>query len=134
MELHLKTIGILLILLSIIHVGFPKYFKWKEELKLLSIMNRQMMYIHSFFIALTVLLMGILCITSASELINTTFGRKISLGLCLFWTTRLFIQFFGYSSKNWKGKSFETSIHFVFTLFWSYLSITFLWVFLDKSF
>ena len=130
MELHLKIIGILLIVLALIHIGFPRYFKWKEELSSLSIMNRQMMYVHSSFIAFTVFLMGLLCLTSSSELIGTVLGKRISLGLGIFWTARLFIQFFGYSTKVWKGKTFETTIHILFSLFWTYLSAIFILIYL----
>jgi hypothetical protein len=84
------------------------------------------MYVHSFFIAFVVLLIGVLCLTSAEELTSTTLGKRISLGLGIFWTTRLFIQFFGYSSKLWKGKSFETSVHIFFSIFWVYLSTIFI--------
>ena len=130
MELHLKIIGSLLIMLALAHIGFPRPFKWKEELKSISIINRQMMYVHSFFIAFAVFLMGLLCMTSSSELIGTVLGKRISLGLGLFWTTRLFIQFFGYSSKVWKGKIFETTVHILFSLFWIYLSAVFIMTYL----
>jgi hypothetical protein len=129
MELHLKIIGILLILLSSIHICFPKYFKWKQELDPLSILNRQMIYIHTFFIALIVLLMGLLCLTSSKELVETTLGKRISLGLGIFWLARLFIQFFGYSANIWRGKKFETTIHIVFSLLWVYLTIVFLLIY-----
>jgi hypothetical protein len=125
MQWHLKIIGILLIILAVIHVAFPKYFNWKEELKPLSIINKQLMYVHSFFIALGILLIGILCITSSNDLVGTIFGKRICLGLGIFWTSRLIIQFFGYSSKLWKGKTFETSIHVIFSIFWIYLSVIF---------
>jgi hypothetical protein len=107
------------------HVFFPKYFKWKEQLSTLSIINRQMMYVHSFFIAFVVMLMGLLCLTSASDLLTTALGKRISLGLGIFWTVRLLIQFFGYSSQNWKGKSFETTVHFLLSLLWIYFSAVF---------
>jgi hypothetical protein len=128
MEIHLKIIGTLLIALALIHIGFPRYFKWEQELSSLSIMNRQMMHIHSFFIAFVVFLMGVLCVSSSEELFHSDFGKRISLGLGIFWTVRLLIQFFGYSSKLWRGKSFETSIHILFSLFWIYLSCVFLMI------
>ncbi len=109
-----------------VHVIFPRYFKWKEELKALSLINRQMMTVHTFFIALVVFLMGLLCLTSAPELIETKLGKTLSLGFGVFWFMRLLIQFFGYSSELWKGKIFETIIHLVFTAFWLYLSVLFL--------
>lgn len=127
MHIHLKTIGIILIILALVHIAFPKYFNWNKELKSLSLINQQMMVVHTFFIALTVFLMGLLCFTLPNELIETNLGNKICLGLGLFWTARLLIQFFGYSSKLWKGMVLETTIHILFIFLWTYLSFIF-WV------
>jgi len=126
MEIHFKIIGFLLIILALVHIIFPKYFNWDKELSSLSLINKQMMIIHTFFIALTVLMMGLLCLTSSSELIGTNLGKKISLGLGFFWSVRLIIQFFGYSSDLWKDKKFETLMHVIFSIFWTYLSSIFL--------
>jgi len=126
LEFHIRLIGVLLIVLALIHVFFPRYFNWKKELSSLSLINKQMMKWHTFFIALGVLLMGILCLTSASELVETSLGKKILLGLAIFWGLRLIIQFVGYSSQLWKGKKFETIMHIVFTGLWIYLSIVFI--------
>lgn len=131
MEIHFKIIGVLLIALALVHIVFPKYFNWHKELKSLSLINRQMMTVHTFFIALTVFLMGLLCLTSSAELIETNLGKKISLGLGLFWTVRLFIQFFCYSTDLWKGKKFETFMHIIFSLLWTYLSIIFLTIYFN---
>ena len=129
MELQLKIIGILLSLLAFIHIGFPKYFHWKTELKSLSLINKQMMTVHTFFIALVVLMIGLLCLTSSNELINTNLGKKVSLGLGVFWSIRLVFQLFVYSPKLWKGKNFETTTHIVFTVFWVYMSTLFLTIY-----
>lgn len=126
MEIQLKIIGAILILLALIHSVFPKYFHWEKELALLSLVNKQMMKVHTLFIALTLLLMGILCITSTKELITTNLGKQISLGFGIFWGVRLFIQFFGYSTKLWRGKTFETIVHIIFTILWTYLTWTFI--------
>ena len=125
MEIHFKIIGVVLMLLAFIHVGFPKYFNWKKELNSLSLINKQMMIVHTFFVALTVFLMGLFCITSATEIINTPLGKKLSFGLGLFWFIRFAVQFFGYSSILWKGKKFETTMHILFSLLWIYLTTVF---------
>lgn len=125
MQIHFKIIGILLMALAFVHLIFPKYFKWKADLKPLSLINRQMMTVHTFFIALVVFLMGLLCFTSSSDLIETKLGKTVSLGLAMFWSIRLFTQFFGYSSKLWKGKAFETTVHIFFSGLWIYLSVIF---------
>jgi hypothetical protein len=129
MELNIKLIGAFLVCLGLAHVIFPKYFNWANELRNLSLINRQIMYVHTFFIALILLLMGLLCLTSANELIKTTLGNKLTLGLGIFWMIRLGIQFLGYSTKLWKGKRFETVIHILFSLSWVYLSVTFFYIY-----
>jgi hypothetical protein len=65
-------------------------------------------------------------LTSSKDIIETNLGKKICFGLGIFWTIRLFIQFFGYSSELWKGKKFETFIHIIFSFLWAYLSSVFL--------
>ncbi len=129
MELHLKITGLILTILGLIHIFFPKYFNWKSELKGLSLINRQMMYVHTFFIGLIVFLMGLLCLTYSSELIETPLGNKIVFGFGIFWAARLVVQFFGYSAKLWKGKKFETVIHILFSFLWAYLSAVFFFIY-----
>ena len=131
MELQLNIAGYLLIALSLIHLAFPRYFAWSAELKTLSLINRQMMYVHTFFIAFVVFLAGILCLTSANELITTSLGRKICLGCGIFGGVRLVIQFVGYSSELWKGKRFETYIHLMFSGLWVYLTGLFMSIYIN---
>jgi hypothetical protein len=131
MELHLNIIGIALMFLGSIHIIFPRYFNWQKELGSLALINRQMMYIHALFVALVVFLTGLLCFTSAADLISTPLGKKLSLGFGIFWSVRLVVQFFGYSSELWKGKLFETIVHIIFSMFWTYLSVVFLLIYMS---
>ena len=108
---------------------YPKYFSWKEELKQLSHVNRQMMQVHTFFIAFVIFLMGLLCVTSYTDLVHTPLGQRIALGLSIFLGIRMLFQFFTYSPKLWKGKTFETVVHVVFSFLWIYLTIIFFLVY-----
>lgn len=132
METHIKIVGSLLIALSLMHVVIPRYFKWEQELAPLSLITRQIVYVHTFFIAFVVLLMGFLCIKYSRELVYDQFGRVITLGLFGFWLTRLIFQFFVYSPKAWRGKRFETVIHVVFAITWTYFTVVFLFSYLDQ--
>ena len=128
MILQLKLVGFFLVVLALLHAAFARYFNWRTEFAAVSLINRQMMYVHTFFIAFAVLLMGLLCLSSAAELVGTPLGRRVALGCGVFWLARLLIQFFGYSAELWRGKRFETSVHIVFIGFWTYLSALFLLV------
>ncbi|MDB5133589.1 MAG: hypothetical protein JWP37_192 [Mucilaginibacter sp.] len=129
MELNLKIAGAFLIVVALMHAIFPKRFNWEVELNSLSLMNKQMMQVHTFFVAFTVFLMGLLCLTSSNDLVKTQLGNKLALGLGIFWVIRLIIQFFVYSSKLWKGKRFETLMHVLFSLSWIYLSVLFFYIY-----
>lgn len=127
MEVQLQLAGSLLVALAVLHLGFPKRFRWSETLQPLDLLHRQMMKVHTFFIALTVLLMGVLCLVAAPDLVHTPLGKLVSRGMGLFWALRLAVQLFVYSPRLWKGKPFETSMHVVFTALWVYLAVVFLW-------
>ena len=126
MIVHLHIVGVLFVCLAFAHVGFPRYFDWKKELAPLSLINRQMMQVHALFIAIIVFLIGLLCLTSAQDLITTSLGRRIAFALGLFWAFRLLVQLFGYAPELWKGKTFETIVHVVFSCVWCYVSVVFL--------
>ncbi len=125
MHFIIKIIGWTLIVLGLAHFYFPRHFKWNDELKRLSLLNRQIMSVHNFFIMLTVLLMGLLCVTSTELLLTTELGKRMMLGLAIFWGCRFFIQFFWYSPELWKGKRFETIVHLCFSCFWLLLTVVF---------
>lgn len=128
MEIHLKIAGSLMVVLALLHAAFPRRFRWKEEFAGISLLSRQVMYVHTFFIALTVFLIGVLCISSAEMLTATDLGQRIAIGFAIFWISRLVIQFFGYSSQLWRGKPLETVIHIVFAAIWTYFSVVFVLV------
>ena len=126
---QLNGIGIVCIALALMHVVFPRYFNWKEELSRISLINRQLMEVHTLFVALVVGLIGVLCLTSAHDLLETRLGNRLAFGLFVFWSVRLLVQFFGYSSVLWRGKRFETAVHVLFVLLWTYFSVVFFLVY-----
>lgn len=126
MTTALQITGALLVILGLAHATFPGHFRWREETVHLSLLTRQILYVHTGFIGLTVFLIGLLSATCAHELSNTPLGRRISLGIAAFWSIRLIVQFFGYSPELWRGKPFETIMHILFSLFWGWLTTIFL--------
>ncbi len=122
-ELLLRLAGISLILLAAIHVFFPKRFRWREEFSKVSLLNRQIFYVHCFFICLVLFLMGALCAARPLALLEPTpLGVLVSGGLAVFWLLRLAAQWFFYDSKIWRGRPFETLMHWLFSVLWAFYS------------
>ena len=123
--LHLRIAGALLVALALMHAGFPRYFQWKQKLAGLDALQRQIAQVHTFFIALTVLLMGALCIRSPQELSSTPLGHTVLAGLAIFWGCRLVFQWLVYSPSLWRGRRFETFMHLLLSVLWVYLTAVF---------
>jgi hypothetical protein len=125
LHLQLRIAGGVLVALALLHGFFPRWFRWRSELGALSPINRQMLVVHAFFIALMLLLMGALCLACTDDLVATPLGRRVCGGLGVFWSARLLIQFVGYSPGLWRGKRFETAVHIGCVALWSWLAALF---------
>lgn len=124
LQFHLHAIGIIFIVLAIVHIIFPRRFEWKAELSKLTLINRQIMHVHTFFIALFVLLNGLLFVLYNKELTQPApLQRGILWGLLIFWSVRGLVQHFFFSSELWRGKKFETFVHILFSAFWIYVVV-----------
>ncbi len=125
-NIHLKIVGGLMLLLAFAHIHFAKRFGWKEELQRVSLLTRQIFNVHCFFIALVLVLCGLLSILYTGPLLDRgPLARAILSGLVIFWTARLFIQFFVYDSRLWRGDRLNTAMHILFSLMWVYYTFVY---------
>ncbi len=125
---HLRFVGALLVFLGLAHVAFPRRFDWKGELQNVSLLTRQIFYVHHFFVALVVTLQGVLCLFWARELLAPSqLARLLLAGLVIFWALRWVFQFFVYDKRLWRGDTFNTRVHILFSLLWTYLVAVFAW-------
>jgi hypothetical protein len=130
-EYHLRIAGALQILLALLHLAFPKRFHWKEELAGLSLLNRQMFHVHTFFICLVLVLFGALSLLAPESLLEPSrLARLVLGGIATFWGIRLICQWFVYDRALWRGQAFNTVMHGVFTVLWLYLTAVYLGVML----
>jgi hypothetical protein len=128
LNLHLKLVGLSLIVLGVSHAFFGRRFGWKEEFARVSLLNRQIFYVHCFFIALVVSMLGVLCLVFTEALLEPSLlGRVLLSGIVLFWACRLGFQFFVYDASLWRGHPFNTRMHILFALLWSYYVAVFSW-------
>ena len=123
LELPIRIAGGLQIALSLLHTVFPAKFQWREELARLSLINRQLFQVHTLFIALLVLLLGVLSLFFAPALLSSgRLSRLVLSGISFFWFARLLAQFFLYSPVLWRGNRFRTAVHILFSMLWAYLA------------
>jgi membrane protein YdbS with pleckstrin-like domain len=126
LELHFKIAGTLLLFLAAAHLLFPLRFDWKRDLAQLTLLNRQMFYVHCFFIVLILAMFGGLTLFYSHLLLQPgELNRLVLAGFLIFWLVRLFVQLFVYDSRLWRGHRFNTWMHGLFTAFWAYLIVVY---------
>ena len=120
-ELHLRIAGAMQIALALLHLDFGRRFHWREELARVSLLNRQMFYVHTFFLCVVLALIGSLSLFAPAALLEPSrLARLVLGGIAGFWALRLFCQWFVYDRSLWRGHTFHTVMHVVFTLMWTY--------------
>jgi hypothetical protein len=126
LALHLRVVGALLVLLGMSHAFFNRYFGWEKELEAVSLLTRQVFFVHHFFIGLGVTLAGAGSFLCAGALLrHDALSRAILTGMVIFWLCRLLVQFFTYDAALWRGNRFRTLMHAAFALLWCYVTGTY---------
>jgi len=128
LSIHLKIVGCALVALALLHPAIARHLRWRDDLKHTSLLTRQIFAVHSFFIALVLVLMGVLAAGFTETLIAPSpLGRLVLSGLTIFWFARLVVQLLVYDRSHWRGNPRNTVIHVTFTLFWLYCVVVFGW-------
>lgn len=93
LPLHLTVVGVLLVALGAVHLVLPRTLRWDADLQAVSILNRQVSYVHCYFIGLACLLWGLLPIAAGPALLQPNpVTRLVLIGAVAFWASRLVIQ------------------------------------------
>jgi hypothetical protein len=122
----LRIAGAGLILLAALHVPIGRHLKWNEDIRQLSLINASIFRVHTFFICFMLVMMGLPCLLNPWVFLEGSVASGwIAWSFSAFWLTRLFVQWFVYPTKLWRGKKFETVIHAFFSIFWLFLTVVF---------
>ena len=124
--IQLRVTGAMIALLVLVNLVVPRRFHWREEMARLSLLNRQIFQVHAVFLVLILAMMSALLLTSADALlVPGRLSRALLTGLVLFWGLRMAMQWWFYSPEIWRGNSFNTLVHIVFSTMWIYMTAVF---------
>jgi hypothetical protein len=116
----LRITGLGMVALAFVHLPIARSLAWNEDVKKLKPENEAVFHSHLFFLCLGLTLLGIGLLVGAPAFVERSeLGKWISGMLLVFWSMRLYRQWFGFPQQLWRGKPFETRIHWVFTLVWT---------------
>jgi hypothetical protein len=122
---HLTFVGVILLVLGALHLALPRTLQWSVELANASPLNREVSYVHCYFIGLVCLLWGLLPLTAGpSLLMPNPVVRLVLIGAVAFWACRFVAQIVVFNrhardSKRWFAASLAgTALWLYLTLVW----------------
>lgn len=125
--LNLTVAGALLVGLGVLHIALPALLGWHRELASVSPLNREVSYVHCFFIGLACVLWGLLPLTAGRLLLQPgPVTRLVLIGAVAFWASRLVIQLAVFN-RHARQSAAWLALSTVSTLLWLYLTAVWTW-------
>lgn len=128
--IFLAGIGQLTILIASSLVPFR--LKWREELRGLPVLHRQMYWVYGGYVVLSILALGILSICNSGELAS---GSRLARGVCMyttvFWAIRLALQAV-FDVKQYLNTWWTKAGYFALTLMFAGLTAIYSWAALGR--
>lgn len=120
LDLLLRFVALLQLGLAVLSLFLPRILDWKPEMDRMSRLVRDVFEIHSWFIALTLVIWGVLTWRFAPEMAHasTALTRWLCAAIGIFWGIRSVLQWTHYDPSHWRGIASRTIIHW--TLFFGY--------------
>jgi len=120
LELWLRIIAVAQIVLAVLSLNLPRVLRWQPDIDRMSLLVREVFEIHSWFIALTLVIWGVLTWRFAPgfAVAPHEMARWLCAAIGIFWGIRCILQWTHYSSSHWRGNASRTWIHW--TLFLGY--------------
>ena len=131
--LHLRLVGLLLTAVGLAHLALPRALGWGGEMRRLSLVNRQVAYVHAFFIGLACVQFGLLAWLGAGQLLaGSPLARGVLLAAAVFWGCRLGAQLVVFDPALWRGRRLTVLGHVAFVVLWAYVTGVFTWPLLPQ--
>ncbi len=125
--LNMTVAGALLVGLGVLHIALPAVLGWHRELATASPLNREISYVHCFFIGLACVLWGMLPLTAGRLLLQPgQVTRLVLIGAVAFWASRLVIQLAVFN-RHARQSTAWLALCAAGTALWLYLTVVWTW-------
>lgn len=130
------NVSLLIFASGILHFGtllasatVPQVLDWRDELKKLDKLSRQLVWVHGAFIVLTIIGFGVLTTWFSADLAaGTPLARAVCGLIGLFWAARLLIQFFVFDPKPLLKTAWLKAGYHALTLVFIYQATVMSWI------
>ncbi len=128
---HLRAAGALLVVLAACHVALPFGLTWPEDPEDKSLLARQLLVVHTYYLGLIYGLLGAACWILADDLalvapVEPT-TTALLIGAVVVWGVRLVVEVGVIDPVLWNGRASTKVGHYALIVLWSYLVVVFGW-------
>jgi hypothetical protein len=118
LETFLRVIAVAQIALAALSLSLSQILHWKPEIDRMPLLLREVFEIHTWFIALTLVIWGVLTWSFSGEMTQapTPLSRWLCGAIGFFWGLRSVLQWTHYSPSHWRGNPSRTAIHWLLFL------------------
>jgi hypothetical protein len=130
---NLTVAGVLLVGLGVLHIALPAVLGWRRELAGASPINREVSYVHCYFVGLACVLWGLLPLTAGSLLVQPgPVTRLVLISAVTFWASRLVIQLVVFN-RHARQSAAWLALSTAGTILWLYLTAVWTWALLAQQ-
>ena len=125
----LEIIAGMQLAIAVLNLFLVPLLQWKDDLKRMPSLLREVFQVHAWFISITLAIFGIITARFAGDFAAGTnlLNRWLAAGIGLFWMIRTILQLTYYSSTHWRGRLGYTTVHVVLLLVYGGFSSAYLW-------
>jgi hypothetical protein len=114
--------------IAILNLFLARILRWHDDLGRISLLLREVFWVHSWFISVTLTIFAVVTFRFAGEMAMNPMGRWLAAGIGGFWALRTILQIAYYSSAHWRGNKARTVIHIVLLGLYGGMAATYLLV------
>jgi hypothetical protein len=90
----------------VFHLMFWRLFRWREDLRSLSFLNRAIVQVLNLSLTFAFFAFGVLSFAFATAILESTFGRTFLILIALFWLARTIEQIVFFKLHHWGSRAF----------------------------
>ena len=116
------------IFIALLGPMIPRLLNWKEAIAAMPLLVREVFHVHTFFIALTCAIFGVITWRFAADLAHPPHEmvRWFTAAIGIFWAIRCVMQWTTYSASHWRGLPLRTLAHWALFLGYGAFAIIYL--------
>jgi hypothetical protein len=128
LQLLLQLAAAMQLGVAILNLFLDRMMKWKSDLNHLPLLIREVFYVHSWFITITLTIFALMTWRFSSEMAAGTNAVCRWLAACIgiFWAFRTILQVTFYSASHWRGQTGRTLIHIILLIMYGGFAFAYL--------